>query len=54
MFGHDELQKLISGVPTLDINQLRLYTKYNDYSENDLTIQQFWNVLKEFNDTEQQ
>ena len=35
MFGHDEMQKLISGVPTLNIEDLKTHTKYNDYSPED-------------------
>ena len=52
IFDAHELELLISGLPEIDFHDLRANTDYYGYSANDLTIQQFWNVLKSFSKEE--
>ena len=48
IFDAQELELLISGLPDVDIEDLRAHTEYFGYKSTDLTIQNFWNVLRSF------
>lgn len=47
-FSPTELELLISGLPEIDIEDLRVNTEYHQYRINDQIIQWFWNVLRGF------
>jgi E3 ubiquitin-protein ligase HUWE1 len=49
LFDDKELELLISGLPEIDIDDLRRNTDYHNYSEATPQIQWFWKVLGEFN-----
>jgi ankyrin repeat protein len=46
LFTVEELELLINGSPTVDVDELRTKTKYVDYEENDDVIQWLWEILK--------
>lgn len=46
VFNEQELELLISGLPELDIEDLRRNTEYVGYSESDPMIQWFWNAVE--------
>jgi E3 ubiquitin-protein ligase HUWE1 len=48
VFTPTELELLISGLPDIDIDDLRIHTDYHQYRVADETIQWFWNVLRGF------
>lgn len=48
LFDDKELELLISGLPEIDINDLRQNTDYHNYTENSPQIQWFWKALGEF------
>jgi E3 ubiquitin-protein ligase HUWE1 len=52
IFDARELELLISGLPDIDIDDLRAHTDYNGYKSNDPTIGYLWNVLKTFSKEE--
>jgi len=52
IFDHGEIELLISGLPTVDIDDMRANTDYTNYNENSMVIQWFWEVLEEFNNQE--
>lgn len=53
MFNTIDFQMLLSGGhKPVDIEDLRTNTEYGGYTENDLTIKYFWEVLEEFSDKE--
>lgn len=47
-----ELQLLISGPSTIDVNQMKATAKYSSYTINDNVIKWLWEVLFSFNQTE--
>jgi E3 ubiquitin-protein ligase HUWE1 len=49
IFSPTELELLISGLPEVDIGELRMSTDYHQYRVTDDCITWFWEVLKEFN-----
>merc|ERR1712137_138109 len=49
IFDDKELELLISGLPEIDIDDLRRNTDYHNYAEGSSQIQWFWKVLGEFN-----
>lgn len=52
IFNHKELELLISGLPTIDFDDLRANTDYQNINESDHVVQWFWEALLEFDATE--
>merc|ERR1711871_438173 len=52
IFNENELELLISGMPTIDLNDLKANTVYHNYHASDRSIQWFWQALKSFNEEE--
>lgn len=48
IFNEHELELLISGLPTIDIDDLKLNTEYHKYQAHSLQIQWFWRALRTF------
>ncbi len=48
IFNENELELLISGMPEIDIDDLKANTEYNNYKPSDKKIQWFWNILYGF------
>ncbi|KAG7210750.1 hypothetical protein KM043_012246 [Ampulex compressa] len=48
IFNEQELELLISGLPNVDIEDLRANTEYHKYSATSLQIQWFWRALRGF------
>ena len=46
------LELLISGLPDIDLDDLRAHTDYHGYKPTDLEISQFWSVLRSFSKEE--
>ena len=46
IFDAHELELLISGLPDIDIEDLRAHTDYHGYKSTDITITHFWNAIK--------
>ncbi len=47
MFNDNELELLISGLPDIDVEDLRANTEYQNYSPASPVIQYFWEVVRE-------
>jgi len=47
IFDSHELELLISGLPTIDIDDLKENTEYNQYTENSEIIKWFWEILED-------
>ena len=47
MFNEKELELLISGLPDIDIDDLRANTEYSGYTAASQVVQWLWEVLKE-------
>ena len=52
IFDAQELELLISGLPDIDLDDLRAHTDYHSYKPTDPEIGHFWNVLKSFSKQE--
>jgi E3 ubiquitin-protein ligase HUWE1 len=52
LFDAQELELLISGLPEIDLDDLRANTDYHGYEVNNPIISQFWNILKSFSKEE--
>jgi len=52
IFNEGELELLISGLPEINIDDLRANTEYSGYKPDSLVIQRFWNVLHSFDNEE--
>jgi len=52
MFTPSELELLISGLPDIDIDDLRRNTEYRNYTADSTTIQWFWQIMNEFGQEE--
>ena len=52
IFNEQELELLISGLPTIDIDDLKANTEYHKYQANSLQIQWFWRALRSFDQTD--
>lgn len=52
IFDENELELLVSGMPTIDLDDLKAHTDYVQYTEADPIIQWFWSVLKSFSQEE--
>ncbi|XP_065656940.1 E3 ubiquitin-protein ligase HUWE1 isoform X2 [Hydra vulgaris] len=48
IFDEQELELLIAGLPTIDIEDLKMNTEYHKYTENSLQIQWLWRALRSF------
>lgn len=48
IFSPTELELLICGLPDIDVDDLRVNTDYQQFRENDESIEWFWNVLRSF------
>ncbi|XP_053908122.1 E3 ubiquitin-protein ligase HUWE1 [Cuculus canorus] len=48
IFTEQELELLISGLPTIDIDDLKANTEYHKYQGNSIQIQWFWRALRSF------
>lgn len=48
IFNEQELELLISGLPNIDIDDLKSNTEYHKYQSNSLQIQWFWRALRSF------
>lgn len=52
LFDAQELELLISGLPDIDLDDLRAHTEYHGFKTSDPEISYFWNVLKTFSKEE--
>lgn len=52
IFNEQELELLISGLPNVDIEDLRNNTEYHKYLASSLQIQWFWRALRSFDQAE--
>jgi len=52
IFTPSELELLISGLPDIDVDDLRRNTEYRNYTVDSPTIQWFWKILGEFSQEE--
>jgi E3 ubiquitin-protein ligase HUWE1 len=52
IFDAQELELLISGLPDIDLDDLRAHTEYHGYKPSDPAISHFWNVLRSFSPEE--
>ena len=52
IFNEQELELLICGLPTVDIEDLRVNTEYHKYQPQSLQIQWLWRALRSFSDAE--
>ncbi|XP_060587198.1 E3 ubiquitin-protein ligase HUWE1-like isoform X3 [Ruditapes philippinarum] len=48
IFNEQELELLLSGLPTFDIEDLKSNSEYHKYQSNSLQIQWFWRALRSF------
>ncbi len=53
IFNEQELELLISGLPEIDLEDLRRNTEYHKYTANSLQIQWFWRAIKSFDKEDQ-
>jgi E3 ubiquitin-protein ligase HUWE1 len=52
LFDAQELELLISGLPDIDLDDLRACTDYHGYKPTDPLIMSFWSVLRTFSGEE--
>jgi hypothetical protein len=52
IFDAQELELLISGLPDIDLDDLRAHTEYQGYKPTDPVISYFWAVLRGFSQEE--
>jgi E3 ubiquitin-protein ligase HUWE1 len=52
IFDAQELELLISGLPDIDLDDLRAHTEYQGYKPTDPVISYFWSVLRGFSQEE--
>ena len=52
IFHPQELELLISGLPDIDLDDLRTHTEYQGYKATDPVILYFWAVLRGFSQEE--
>lgn len=50
MFNDHELELLISGLPEIDVDDLRANTEYQGYSSSSTVITWFWEVVREMDE----
>ena len=51
IFNENELELLISGMPTIDVDNLKLTSVYNGFNVNSLQVQWLWQALHSFDQT---
>ncbi|OII74634.1 large protein with a SPRY domain and HECT domain [Cryptosporidium ubiquitum] len=51
---HEELEKLVCGNPSIDVELLKQHTKYTGYSSSDQIISWFWDIISEMSVLQQQ
>ena len=52
IFDAQELELLISGLPEIDLDDMRANCEYAGYKSGDMAVQWFWNTLKNFSKEE--
>lgn len=52
IFDHHEIELLISGLPEIDIDDLKLNTEYKGFDPNCAEIRWFWEIMHSLNATE--
>jgi len=52
IFSEQELELLLSGLPTIDVDDLKANTEYHKYSTTSLQIMWFWRALRSFDTTD--
>jgi len=52
IFNEQELELLLSGLPNIDIDDLKANTEYHKYQTNSLQIVWFWRALRSFDQTD--
>ncbi len=52
IFNEQELELLLSGLPTIDVDDLKANTEYHKYQANSLQIVWFWRALRSFDQTD--
>ena len=52
MFDPQELELLISGLPEIDLDDLRRHTSYEGFTHSDATVINLWSVIGEFSKEE--
>jgi len=52
IFDYKELELMISGLPTIDIDDMKEHVIYKNYNQHSKVIQWLWEVLEEFNNSE--
>lgn len=52
IFDAQELELLISGLPDIDLDDLRAHTEYQGYKSTDQVINYFWSALRSFTQEE--
>jgi len=51
IFNPRELELMISGLPKIDIDDLKANTNYQGYAATDQYIKWFWEIMEELDDT---
>ncbi len=52
VFDAQELELIISGLPDIDLDDLRAHTDYHGYKSTDPTINYLWSALRSFSKEE--
>ena len=52
IFNEQELELLLSGLPTIDVDDLKAHTEYHKYQASSLQIVWFWRALRSFDSTD--
>ena len=52
IFNEQELELLVSGLPVIDVDDLKANTEYHKYQSNSLQIIWFWRALRSFDQTD--
>jgi E3 ubiquitin-protein ligase HUWE1 len=52
IFNEQELELLLSGLPTIDVDDLKANSEYHKYQANSLQIVWFWRALRSFDQTD--
>merc|ERR1712088_459189 len=52
IFNEQELELLVSGLPVIDIDDLKAHSEYHKYQSNSLQIVWFWRALRSFDQTD--
>ena len=52
IFNYRELERVISGLPTIDIKDWKRNTMYSNYNENTPVIKYFWEIIESYDNDE--